>query len=62
MEDILKDQQNIKLSGYCVSHQNGAAEGAIKVVATTTRTMLIHTELRFPEDTLTNDVWPICPI
>ena len=45
--------------GAGASHQNGAAERAIKKLVTMERTMLIHTVLRCPEDTLSTDIWPI---
>ena len=59
MEDLLKKQQNIRFSGAGASHQNGAAERAIKAVVTMARTMLIHAALRCPEDTLSTDIWPM---
>ena len=59
MEEMLKNQQKIRFSGSGDSHQNGAAERAIKMVFTMTRTMLMHAVLRYPEDTLSTDIWPI---
>ena len=59
MEELLKKQQKIRFSGAGASHQNGAAERAIKTVVTISRTMLMHTALRFPEDTFSTDLWPI---
>ena len=41
MEELLKKQQKIRFSGAGASHQNGAAERAIKMVATKARTMLV---------------------
>ena len=51
MEELLKKQQNIRFSGDGASHQNGAAERAIKTVVTMERNMLIHAALRCTEDT-----------
>ena len=57
MDKILKDQQKIRFSGYGASHQNGAAELTTKMVVTMASTMLMHTALRCPEDTLSTDLW-----
>ena len=59
MEELLKKQQKIRFSGSGASHQNGAAERAIKPVVTMERTMLMHAALRCPEDTLSTDLWPM---
>ena len=59
MEELLKNQQKIRFSGAGASHQNGAAERAIKTVVTMESTMLMHTALRCPEDTLSIDLWPM---
>ena len=56
MEDLLKNQQNIKFIGDGTSHQNGASDRAIKTVVAMKRTMLIHAVLRFPEDPLSTDI------
>ena len=58
MEDLLKKQKKIRFSGAGASHQNGAAERAIKTVVTMARTMLMHAALRCPEETLSTDLWP----
>ena len=58
IEELLKKQQKIRFSGARASHQNGAAERAIKTVVTMERTMLMHDALRCPEDTLFTDLWP----
>ena len=39
MEEMLNNQQKIRFSGAGASHQNGAAERAIKTVVTMSRTM-----------------------
>ena len=46
MEELLKKQQKIRLSGAGASHQNGSAERATKTVVTMERTMLMHDALR----------------
>ena len=59
IEELLKKQQKIRFSGARASHQNGAAERAIKTVVTMARTMLMHAALIFPEYTLSTDIWPM---
>ena len=48
MEDLFKNQQNIRFSEAGASHQNGAAERVINTVVTMSITMLIHAALRCP--------------
>ena len=59
MEELLKKQKNIRFIRAGASHQNGAAERAIKTVVTMARTMLMHAALRCPDDTLSTDLWPM---
>ena len=59
MDELLKKQQKIIFSGAGASHQNGAAERAIKTVVTMARTILMHAVLRCTEDTLSTDFWPM---
>ena len=59
MEGLLKKQKNISFSGADASHQNGAAERDIKTVVTMASTMLIHADLRCPEDIFSTDIWPM---
>ena len=59
MEELLNKQKKIRFSGAGASHQNGAAERAIKTVVTMARTMLMHAALRCPEETLSTDLWPM---
>ena len=59
MEELLNKQQKIRFSGAGDSHQNGAAERAIKMVVNMARTMLMHDALRCPEDKLSNDLCPM---
>ena len=58
MEGMLKKQQKISFSGAGASHQNGAAERAIKTVVTIESIMLMYTAIRCPEDTMPTDIWP----
>ena len=59
MEDLLKQQKKIRFSGAGASHQNEAAERAIKTLVTMEMTMLMHAALICPEDTLSIDIWPM---
>ena len=59
MEELLKNRQKIRFSGASISHQNGAAERAIKKLVTMAVTILMHAALRCPEDTLSTDLWPM---
>ena len=59
MEELLKKQQKISFSRAGSSHQNGAAERAIKTVVIMAGTMLMHAALRCPEDTLSTYLWPM---
>ena len=59
MEELLKKQQKIRFSAAGASHQNGAAESAIKTIVTMARTMLMHAALRCPEYTLSTDLCPM---
>ena len=52
MEYLLKNQQNIRLSGASASYKNGTTEHGIKIVITIMSNMIIHTVLRFTKDTL----------
>ena len=57
MEEMLKKQQKIRFSEAGTSHQNWAAERAIKTVFTMASTMLMHAGLTCPEDTLSTDLF-----
>ena len=59
MEDLLKNQQNIRFSGAVASHRNGSSERAIKTIVTMERTRLIYAEIRCPHDTFYTDIWPM---
>ena len=55
MEELLKNQQSIKLSGASASHQNGTAERTIKTVVNITRTEMMHAALICIRNTLSID-------
>ena len=55
----MKKQQKIRFNGAGASHQNGAAERAIKKVVITARATLMHAALRCPEDTFSTDIVPM---
>ena len=57
MQELLNNQKKITFSGTGASHQNGASERAIKTLVTIERTILMHDALRFPEDTLSTDIF-----
>ena len=48
MEELLKKEQKIRLSGAGASHQDGAADHAIKTVVTISRNMVMYYVLRYP--------------
>ena len=56
---IRKKKQVIRFSGSAASNQNGESEQAIKTVVTMARTILIHSDIRYTEETLTNDICPM---
>ena len=55
----MKNQKNIKFSGAGASHQNSTSERSIKTLVTMERAILINSALRYPEDTLSTDIWPM---
>ena len=59
MDDLLKKQKKIMFIGDGNSHQNGVAWCVIKTVLNMEKTMLMHAALRFPEYTLSTDIWPM---
>ena len=58
MQEIQKEGQTITFSGVGAHHQNGVAERAIRTVVTKARTMLLHAQLRWPDQTPV-DLWPM---
>ena len=59
LEEMLKNQQNIRLSRSGASHPNGEAERAIKTVVTMNMTMLIHYVLIYSEGIFYTTIWPM---
>ena len=59
IEKMLNKQQKLRIGEAGASHQNEAAECAIKTVVTTEMIMLMHAALRCTEDTLSTDIWPM---
>ena len=57
MDELLNKQKKIRFSGASTLHQNGAAERTTKTVATMESNILMHAALRFPEDTLSTNLW-----
>ena len=57
MEELLKKQKKIRFIGAGASHQNGAAERAIKTVVTMARTTLMHAAIRCTDDKFSTDLW-----
>jgi len=49
VQEVMKNSQVIRCSGVGAKWQNGAAEGAISVVSSRARTMMIHAALHWPE-------------
>ena len=56
IEELLKKQQNIRLSGSDALHQNGATERAIKKLVTMEGTMLMQAALRCREEKISTDL------
>jgi hypothetical protein len=50
-------EQRIDYSGVGAHHQNGAAEGSIRIVADRARTMMVHAAIHWPEAADPN-LWP----
>ena len=59
MEELLNNQQKIRFSGSGTSHQNGAAERAIKMVVSMTSTMFMHAVIICNEDTFSAYICPM---
>ena len=59
MQELLKKNQTISLSGVGAAHQNGIAEWAIKTVVSIARTMMLHAAMRSPDGTVTSKLWPM---
>lgn len=58
MESISQSNQSLSASGVGAHHQNGIAERSIRTVVTKSGTMLLHAQLRWPDQTSV-DLWPM---
>ena len=58
VEALRKQDQTIRYSGVGAKWQNGAAEGAIRIVVSKARTMMIHAALHWP-DAEDPTLWPM---
>ena len=58
MEEIATNYQNIRFSGVGAKWQNGAAEGAISIVTSKARTMMLHAAIHWPE-LEDKSLWPL---
>ena len=57
-EELALRYQSIRFSGVGAKWQNGVAEGAIRIVVSRARTMMIHAKLQWPE--MEDDsLWPM---
>ena len=59
MQELLKNDQTISLSGVGAAHQNGVAERTIKTVVSMACTMMLHAAMKSPEGTITTKLWPM---
>ena len=59
MQELLKNDQTISLSGVGAAHQNSIVERAIKTVVSMACTMMLHAAMRSPEDTIITELWPM---
>jgi hypothetical protein len=55
--DLKKRGQTIQFSGVGAHHQNAVAERAIRTVTESSRTMLLHAAIHWPEE-VSMDLWP----
>ena len=57
-EELTTKYQSIRFSGVGAKWQNGVAEGAIRIIVSKARTIMIHANLHWPEEK--NDaLWPM---
>ena len=59
VEAIAESEQNIRYSGANTGFQSGVSERAIRTVVSMARTMMLHAAMRWPEEELTPDLWPM---
>ena len=53
VQELLKNNQTISLSGVGAAHQNIIAEKAIKMAVCIARTIMLHAAMKSPEGTIT---------
>ena len=58
MDELRNKGQGIRMSGAGAQHQNGMAEGGVKIVSTMARTMMLHVALRWPQVS-GPELWPM---
>ena len=58
VDNLIQHQQSIRHSGVGAKWQNGAAEGAIGMVVSRARTLMIHAALHWPEEE-DETLWPL---
>jgi hypothetical protein len=56
--DLVRKNQSIQHSGVGAKWQNGAAEGAIGMVVSKARTLMVHAALHWPEEE-DDSLWPL---
>jgi hypothetical protein len=57
-QELIDNQQTLRLSGVGAKWQNGVSEGAINLVVSRARTMMIHAALHWPE-VEDESLWPL---
>ena len=57
-EELAQNYQNITFSGVGAKWQNGVSEGAIRIIVSKARTMMIHAHLHWP-DVKDDSLWPM---
>ena len=57
-EELVNNFQSIRFSGVGAKWQNGAAEGAIRILVSKARTMMIHAAIHWP-DAKDESLWPM---
>ena len=58
LKAVADQKQTIRFSGVSAKWQNGAAEGAVRIVVSRARTMMVHAALHWPE-AHDYELWPM---
>ena len=58
VQELIDNQQSIRYSGVGAKWQAGVAEGAIRIVVSRARTLMIHAALHWPEEE-DETLWPL---